>query len=334
MLEHGLMRNCLRFCMWMLLVLAAVRPAWAEWQQGEYRIIRAQYGTAERSVDVTVRLKELARRDERFRLGNDVFGVDPDRGHAKVLRIYAVGPNGRDRIFEYTEGSWVDGAQFEGWRGGNWADRDRDRDSREDGGWGERPGHRDGGDGEYRILQARYGTAERNVDVTARLRELARRDERFRLGNDTFGIDPDRGRRKALRIYTEGPDGRNRSFEYTEGSWIDGAQFSGWSGGAWGQGGWRGGWGGERPGYADGYDQGRSGLQILRAEYGSDERRIDITYRLQQRVDQGRLNVRVDNDTAGDDPAERREKRLWITYSVDGREMSRVVKEGRVLTLP
>lgn len=328
--KPGLMRDCMRFCMWLLLSLAAVHPAWADWQQGDYRIITAQYGTAERHVDVTEKLRELAQRDERFRLGNGVFGVDPDRGREKILRIHAVGPSGRERIFEYPEGSWVDGSQFEGWRDGRWGDRDRGDNGA--GGWGGRPGHHDGGDGEYRILQARYGTAERNVDVTARLKELARRDARFRLGNDTFGVDPDRGRRKVLRIYTEGPDGRSRSFEYTEGSWVDGAQFSGWSGGDWGQGGWRGGWGGERPGYGNAYDKG--GLQILRAEYGSDRRRIDITYRLQQRVNQGRLSVKVDNDTAGDDPAERQDKKLWITYSVDGREMSRVVKEGRFLMLP
>lgn len=333
MSEHALMRACVHFCACVLVSLAAIHPAWAEWQQGEYRIIRAQYGTAERNVDVTARLKELAQRDERFRLGNSVFGVDPDRGRGKVLRIYAVGPDGRNRTFEYTEGSWVDGSQFEGWRGGTWGDGDRNDNGHA--GWGDRPGHQDGRDGEYRILQAQYGTAERNVDVTSRLKDLARRDERFRLGNDTFGVDPDRGHRKVLRIYTEGPNGRNRTFEYTEGSWVDGAQFSGWSGGNWGQGGWRGGWGGERPGYGNGYDNSnRSGLQILRAEYGASNRRIDITYRLQQRVSQGRLNVKVDNETAGDDPAERQDKKLWITYSVDGREMSRVVKEGRFLMLP
>jgi len=46
--------------------------------------------------------------------------------------------------------------------------------------------YRGGGDGPYVIQHARYGTAERNVDVTAALRDLARRDERFRLDNDTF----------------------------------------------------------------------------------------------------------------------------------------------------
>src|SRR5215831_12707263 len=55
-------------------------------------------------------------------------------------------------------------------------------------------------DGQYQILQARYGTARSNVDVTERLRELAREDTTFRMGNSTFGIDPDRGVVKTLRI--------------------------------------------------------------------------------------------------------------------------------------
>lgn len=311
-------------------LLCLCSPARADWQQGEYRILRAEYGTADRHIDVTDRLKELAQRDERFRLGNNIFGTDPDRGHAKVLRIEAVSGSGRNRTFEYTEGSWVDGSMFEGWRGGNWGQ------GGDSSGWN-RPGYHDGGSGEYRITQARYGTSRHNVDVTGRLRELARGDERFRLSNSTFGVDPDRGKLKTLRIYAEGPRGA-RTFEYTEGSWVDGAQFSGWSGGNWGQGG-RGSWGGDRPNF-NGYDSGSaagsytSGLQILSAEYGSNDNRIDITHRVQRRVFQNRLNVKVDNDLAGDDPAEGRAKKLWITYSVDGRETRRNVREGDRLMLP
>jgi hypothetical protein len=71
-------------------------------------------------VDVTARLRELAREDRPFRMGNSTFGVDPDPGRIKTLRIYARGPNGRERMFEYREGSTVDGSQFRGWRSGEW----------------------------------------------------------------------------------------------------------------------------------------------------------------------------------------------------------------------
>ncbi|HQX05826.1 MAG TPA: hypothetical protein PKZ19_03495, partial [Zoogloea sp.] len=174
-------------CSLFILMAGFAGPASADWGEGDYRIIKALYGTPDRHIDVTSRLKELAQRDERFRLGNGVFGTDPDKGRVKTLRIEAVSSSGRNRTFEYTEGSWVDGAQFQGWSSGNWGDNDGGSSS----GWGDRPGYQDRKEGEYRILQAQYGTAERNVDVTSRLRELAGRDERFRLSNKTFGVDPD-----------------------------------------------------------------------------------------------------------------------------------------------
>jgi hypothetical protein len=71
-------------------------------------------------VDVTGRLKELARQDNTFRMGNSTFGADPDPGHKKTLRIFARGPNGQERMFEYPEGGTVDGSMFRSWRGGDW----------------------------------------------------------------------------------------------------------------------------------------------------------------------------------------------------------------------
>jgi len=289
---------------------------------GDYRIQQAFYGTEERHVDVTQRLRELARADQRFLLGNDTFGVDPDRGRVKVLRIVARSPSGRVRTFEYTEGSWVDGAQFGGWRRGDWGD-----DGSQGPGWGDRPGYQDGGDGEFRILRAHYGTEQRHVDVTDRLRELAARDARFRLGNDTFGVDPDRGRVKTLRIHARRSGGPARIFEYIEGSWVDGAQFSGWGGGRWEQdSGWRGGWNGE--------GRGGGSLRIVSAEYGSGRRQRQIGARLQGLVINGRLELTVSNSMAGGDPAPGQVKQLSIRYTVNGREQRRVVQEGERLSLP
>jgi hypothetical protein len=204
---------------------------------GQYVILSAQYGTARRHVDVSNRLKELARQDRPFRMGNSTFGVDPDRGQVKALRIYARGPDGRERMFEYREGSTVDGSQFRGWSRGDWG---RERWS---GRWeGGDNGGNDGDSGQYVILSAQYGTARRHVDVSNRLKELARQDRAFRMGNSTFGVDPDRGQVKALRIYARGPDGRERMFEYREGSTVDGSQFRGWGRGDWGRERWNGRW--------------------------------------------------------------------------------------------
>lgn len=98
-------------------------------------------------------------------------------------------------------------------------------------------------EGRYVILSAQYGTREHHVDVTDRLRELARADRPFRMGNSTFGIDPDHGHIKTLRIFARGPRGEERIFEFREGSTVDGAEFRGWSRGDWGRGGWSGRWG-------------------------------------------------------------------------------------------
>src|SRR5713226_7707304 len=128
---------------------------------GQYVIQNAQYGTASRHVDVTNRLKELASQDRTFRMGNSTFGVDPDPGQVKTLRIYARGPNGEERMFEYREGSVVDGSLFRSWGRGDWGN----------GGWngvweGGGYGGNDGDSGQYVILSAQYGTARRHVDVT------------------------------------------------------------------------------------------------------------------------------------------------------------------------
>lgn len=308
------------------LALSPLRPVWAR-GNADYKIQRATYGTSQRNVDVTQRLRELARRDERFILKNETFGVDPDEHRVKTLWIYATDSNGRSRTFEYTEGSWVDGSQFSGWGGGNWGN----------GGSGWDNNDNNNNRNEYRILRAQYGTAERNIDVTQRLRELARNDQRFRLRNETFGTDPHPGRPKTLRIYARGPNGQTRTFEYAESSWVDGSQFSGWGGGNWGDDNWNGGWGGNRPEIPHGGDSGldfNEGLRILRAEYGAGRQTWDIADRLQQRVFNGRLNVKVNNSTAGGDPANGRPKQLRITYSVNGRQRSRVLNEGEFLSLP
>ncbi|MEP7101509.1 MAG: hypothetical protein ABI781_13430 [Burkholderiales bacterium] len=309
---------------WLALVLLFVASTAANAQprdDGQYRILQARYGTAERNVDVTRRLQELARADQPFRMGNDTFGVDPDEGRVKTLRIYARGPNGDERLFEYREGSVVDGAQFSGWRGGDWGQ------GGSNGGWnGSGGGGASAQEGQFRIQQALYGTSRRNVDVTRRLQELARADATFRMGNDTFGVDPDEGRVKTLRIYARGPRGENRMFEYREGSVIDGAQFSGWRRGDWG--------GGKGPGWGGGGAP-AARVQIVRAVYGAGNRVYDVTDRLGQILARdGRIDLVVNYESMGGDPAEHVPKTLSVTWS-DGRSERQVrVREEERLRLP
>lgn len=203
--------------------------------EGAFLILNAQYGTEHRHADVTQRLRELARSDRQFRVDDHSMNADPAPGRSKMLRVFARGPNGQERSFDFPDGTVFDGAQFRGWRRGDWADEHWN------GGWNGREEHaehhedrdRDHDSGEFFILSAQYGTERRHVDVTPRLRELARADLRFQLDNHTFGVDPDYGHRKVLRIYARGPEGRERMFEYPEHGWVDGTQFRGWRSGEW-----------------------------------------------------------------------------------------------------
>jgi hypothetical protein len=298
----------IRLVMFLLLALSFL-PGTVSADVGQYVILSAQYGTARNHVDVTQGLKELARTDQQFRMGNSTFGVDPDRGVVKTLRIYARGPDGRERMFEYVEGSVVDGSQFRSWGGGDWGN----------GGWS---GNWNGGGGDgYVILSAQYGTARSHVDVTRRLRELARANLQFRMGNSTFGVDPDRGVVKTLRIYARGPDGRERMFEYVEGSVVDGSQFSGWGGGNWGNGGWSGNWNGGGGGGGGGY-------VILSAQYGTARSHVDVTQRLRE-LARTNQQFRMGNSTFGVDPDRGVVKTLRIyARGPDGRERMFEYVEG------
>lgn len=321
-------RAMARWLLAALMLLATMLTGGSAWARddGDWQILNARYGTPQHNIDVTGRLKELARRDDRVRVTNGLFGDDPDVGRSKVLRIYARNRDGGTRVFEFREGNVIDGNDFTGWRGGEWGQGGGS------GGWDGPGGHDDGA---YAILGARYGVPEASIDVTSRLRELARRDAKVRVTNDLFRDDPAVGRTKMLRIYARDRSGQVRTFDYREGAWIDGAQFTGWGRGDWGQGGWNGGWDG-RPGAGGGdYGPPSQRLTIVRATYGSGGRYVDVTERLRNISRGGRLDVQADNDLAGGDPAYGESKVLTVYYVIGrGREQTAVIREGDRLRLP
>jgi len=258
---------------------------------GQWQILNARYGTFQRNIDVTQRLRELARNDVAFRVTNDTFGGDPHPNAVKTLRIQARGPGGATRTFEYAENQFVQGTMFVGWSGGNWGQGGGNA------GWGDQGNNRPVDSGQWQILQARYGTAQRNIDVTQQLRALAKRQSDFRVSNDLFGRDPHPGVEKTLRIQARGPGGATRTFDYAESHFVHGAMFSGWSSGDWGEGGGNAGWGdeaGQRPG-------GGGQWQILQARYGTAQRNVDVTQRLRDLAGR-QSSFRVGNDLFGGDP--------------------------------
>ncbi len=240
----------------------------------QYQILRADYGAGNQRVDVTQKLQQIAAANTQFRMGNSTFGVDPAPGQVKTLRIYARDPKGGNRTFEYREGSTVDGAQFTGWSGGNWG-----------------PGRPNPSE-QYQILRADYGAGNQRVDVTQKLQRIAASNQTFKMGNDTFGVDPAPGTVKTLRIFARSTRGVSRTFDYREGSLVDGALFTGWSGGHWG------------PGPSQQY-------QITRADYGAGKQWVDVTQRLQKLAASNRT-FRMGNDTFGVDPAPGTVKTLRI----------------------
>src|ERR1700730_14291465 len=64
--------------------------------EGQFLILNAQYGNEHNHVDVTQRLKYLARQDRPFHVNHDSMDADPDPGHSKALRVFARGPNGNE----------------------------------------------------------------------------------------------------------------------------------------------------------------------------------------------------------------------------------------------
>jgi hypothetical protein len=58
-----------------------------------------------------------------------------------------------------------------------------------------------------RIVRAVYGTEGKYADVTGIVRRLARDGISFQVSNQTFGIDPNYGRHKYLRVIFMRPDG-------------------------------------------------------------------------------------------------------------------------------
>ncbi|MFI5101817.1 MAG: hypothetical protein ACHP9V_00450 [Terriglobales bacterium] len=312
------MRFTVFLTMALSLLLLGTMMAQGPGGEGEFLILSAQYGTEHHHVDVTGRLKELAAHDRTFRVTHDSMRADPAEGRPKALRIYARGPNGGERMFEYVDGSVVDGGMFRAWGRGEWGN----------GGWsGNWNGGGAAGEGEYVILSAQYGTERNHVDVTQRLREEARRDRVFQNSNGVFGVDPDPGVVKTLRIYARGPNGQERMFEYREGTMVEGAQFRGWGSGEWGTGGWSGNWKGGAVGGA--VDEGE--YVILSAQYGTGRNHVDVTERLKELARADRRFI-MGNNSFGVDPDRGVVKTLRIyARGPNGREQMFEYREGSVV---
>jgi len=127
------------------------------------------------------------------------------------------------------------------------------------------------------------------------------------VNNDTMGGDPSPNQAKTLRVdYTF--DGRANQVAVNEGDTLRLNRSTG--------------------------NSNTGALQINRATYGSGYRSSDVTARLASQIQNDQLNLRVNNDTMGGDPAPNQPKALTVQYALNGRTNQVVINEGDLLRLP
>jgi DnaJ-like protein C11, C-terminal len=279
---------------------AAVMPG-PGWQ-----VIKADWGSGNRWVDVTNRVRVLLSGNGMVQVTNSNLGGDPAQGSVKALRIQARNSRGQSRQFTFNENDSIDASQFYNYSGGT-----------------------GGGNGSgLQVMQADWGSGNRRMDVTSRVRTLLSGNGMVKVNNANLGGDPAVGADKTLRIYARDMQGQVRQLSYKEGSNIDASQFYNYGGG----GGYPG-----NPGYpgSPGIPGGGNGnLQIVRAYYGLNNRTNDVTQLLRGRVQNGTLVMQVNNNNMGGDPAVGGDKVLTVIYRYQGREQTSTVKEGNTLRIP
>ena len=182
------------------------------------------------------------------------------------------------------------------------------------------------------FVSAEWGVQGRRVDVTPRVRGLMRNGVlNFEVTRFVLGIDPEPHRVKDLIIRVRGWDGQIEEYAYAEKSMVN-LELDPERGDRQFQQHRR-----NRDDRHDGDDDDdRRGprLRIVRAYYGSEGRFIDVTDTLQQRVDDARIYIRVDNYNMGGDPLPGHRKWLRVLYSYNGERRSVVVDEKTDLQLP
>ncbi len=80
-------------------------------------------------------------------------------------------------------------------------------------------------DDDRQVARAVYGTHGRYADVTEIVRHFARTREPFQVSNETFGVDPYRGKRKHLRVTIVAPTATSSKEAGKKATWRD-SKFS------------------------------------------------------------------------------------------------------------
>lgn len=263
-----------------------------------WQVMKAEWGSGNRWMDVTYQVRILLSGNGMVKVNNQNMGGDPAVGADKTLRIQARNYQGQHRNFSFKEGSSVDASQFYNYGGGIG----------------------NGNGSGWQVMWAEWGAGNRRMNVTDRVRTMLSGNGMVKVSNQNLGGDPAVGADKTLWISARDSRGMTQQFTYKEGSSIDASQFYNY---------------GNYPGPGPGYPGGGYGdLQIVRAYYGLNNRTADVTQRLRSLVQGNYLDVQVNNNNMGGDPAQGADKVLTVIYRVNGREQTATVKEGNRLRIP
>ena len=173
---------------------------------------------------------------------------------------------------------------------------------------------------QWYVQSADWGSGNRRQDVTNTVRRLVSGGN-FRANNQNLGVDPAVGADKTLRIIGRDRNGRVQTFTYKEGSTVNSSTFTA---SQWGGGGWNGG-------------NNNNSLRIVQANYGATggKGQRNVTQRLQGMIrNSNRLDITVNNQSMGGDPAVGQSKQLIVVYEYRGRRNTQTVPEGGRLTIP
>ena len=156
------------------------------------------------------------------------------------------------------------------------------------------------------INRATYGSGYRTLDVTSRLNSQIQNDQlNLQVNTVTMGGDPAPGEPKILTVQYA-LNGRPSQVMVNDFETL-------------------------RLPYGT---TSQSRLHVNRATYGSGNHTFDVTSRLNSQIQNDQLNLQVNNDSMGGDPAPGQTKTLTVQYALNGRTNSALVNEGDTLRLP
>ncbi len=161
--------------------------------------------------------------------------------------------------------------------------------------------------GSLQINRATYGSNFRNVDVTSRLSSQVYSNQlNLQVTSTSMGGDPAPDQAKRLTV-DYAVNGQKNQIVVNDGDML-------------------------RLNTNNSLNN-QSSLQIHRATYGSEYRTVDVTSRLNSQIQDGQLNLQVNSNSMGSDPAPGQSKTLTVQYAVNGQTNQTVVTDGDTLRL-